>query len=220
MNTAQQKGLASAGDAVSHCWGMAANNFILNAYVGINAGAWRSGASVCGSNSRNGLHSKCAHTAGLSGAREPQEPHEQMSVTTRPRSAARCDDSDRAAFAAWGDHMNQDKTGPFAVRLGSRIEHSENKTIKQSSGERMIPNQSVWLTPTEAAKYLKVKSRTVLLWIRQGKLRAYALSGVKRRVWRLRREDLDAAMVSSSVLPSTPLSVRSEGRSILKERHG
>ena len=78
----------------------------------------------------------------------------------------------------------------------------------------MTPNQSVWLTPTEAAEYLKVKSRTVLLWIRQGKLRAYTLSGVKRRVWRLRREDLDAAMVSSSVLPSIPLSVRSEGRSI------
>jgi excisionase family DNA binding protein len=70
-----------------------------------------------------------------------------------------------------------------------------------------------WLTPAEGAQYLKVKPRTLLLWIRQGKLKAYPLSGIKRRVWRLRKEDLDAAITASPVLPSTPLSVRSpEGR--------
>ena len=69
-----------------------------------------------------------------------------------------------------------------------------------------------WLTATEAADYLKVKTRTLLLWVRQGKVKAFALSGTKRRVWRFRQRDLDAALMESPVLPSTPLSVRSERR--------
>jgi excisionase family DNA binding protein len=69
-----------------------------------------------------------------------------------------------------------------------------------------------WLTAKEAAEYLKVKVRTLLLWVRQGKVQAFALSGTKRRVWRFRREDLDAAVMHSPVLPSMPLSVRSERR--------
>jgi len=71
---------------------------------------------------------------------------------------------------------------------------------------------SDWLTATEAAQYLKVKVRTLLLWVRQGKVKAFALSGIKRRVWRFRRQDLDAALLESPVLPSVPLSVRSERR--------
>lgn len=69
-----------------------------------------------------------------------------------------------------------------------------------------------WLTAGEAAQYLKVKVRTLLLWVRQGKVKAFALSGTKRRVWRFRRQDLDAALLESPVLSSVPLSVRSEGR--------
>ena len=69
-----------------------------------------------------------------------------------------------------------------------------------------------WLTAQETAEYLKVKPRTVLLWVRQGKLQAFALSGTKRHVWRFRKQDLDAALVESAVLPSIPLSVRSERR--------
>lgn len=68
--------------------------------------------------------------------------------------------------------------------------------------------QSEWLTVTEAANYLKIKPRTLLLWVRQGKVKAFALSGTKRRVWRLRQADLDAALLESSVLPSIPPSVR------------
>lgn len=68
--------------------------------------------------------------------------------------------------------------------------------------------QSEWLTVAEAAKYLKVKSRTLLLWVRQGKVKAFALSGMKRHVWRFRQADLDAALLEASVLPSTPPSVR------------
>ena len=41
-----------------------------------------------------------------------------------------------------------------------------------------------WLTAVEAAQYLKVRVRTLLLWVRQGKVKAFALSGTKRRVWR------------------------------------
>jgi excisionase family DNA binding protein len=67
-----------------------------------------------------------------------------------------------------------------------------------------------WLTAVEAAQYLKVKVRTLLLWVRQGKVKAFALSGTKRRVWRFRHIDLDAALLESPVLPSIPLSVRSE----------
>jgi len=68
--------------------------------------------------------------------------------------------------------------------------------------------QSEWLTVQEAANYLKIKPRTLLLWARQGKVKAFALSGTKRRVWRFRQTDLDAAVLESSVLPSIPPSVR------------
>ncbi len=68
--------------------------------------------------------------------------------------------------------------------------------------------QSEWLTLAEAAQYLKIKPRTLLLWVRQGKVKAFALSGTKRRVWRFRQADLDAALLESSVLPSPTPSVR------------
>ena len=64
------------------------------------------------------------------------------------------------------------------------------------------PPHSDWLTVAEAAAYLKVKPRSLLLWVRQGKIRGYALSGTKRRVWRFRAEDLDAALYQGSVVPS------------------
>lgn len=76
----------------------------------------------------------------------------------------------------------------------------DNRLGRGSAGE--------WLTATEAASYLKVKARTLLLWLRQGKVKAFALSGTKRRVWRFRREDLDAALLESAVLPSQAPSVR------------
>ena len=72
--------------------------------------------------------------------------------------------------------------------------------------------QSDWLTVLEAAAYLKVKPRTLLLWVRQGKLQAYALSCTKRRIWRFRKEDLDSALLSSPVIPSKPPTVLTERR--------
>ena len=64
-----------------------------------------------------------------------------------------------------------------------------------------------WLTAAEAAQYLRVKARTLLLWARQGKVKAFALSGTSRKVWRFRKADLDAALLESPVLPSESPSV-------------
>ena len=71
-----------------------------------------------------------------------------------------------------------------------------------------VPGSSDWLTAEEAAHYLKVKARTLLLWVRQGKVKGFALSGTKRRVWRFRQPDLDAALLEAAVLPSVAPSVR------------
>jgi len=75
-----------------------------------------------------------------------------------------------------------------------------------------MTGQWEWLTAAEAARYLKVKVRTLLLWVRQGKVKAFALSGTKRPIWRFQRQDLDAALLEFHVLPSIPLSVRSKRR--------
>jgi excisionase family DNA binding protein len=56
-----------------------------------------------------------------------------------------------------------------------------------------------WLTAQEAARYLKVETRTLLLWARQGKVKGHQLSGIKRHVWRFRQAELDASLVSPSV---------------------
>jgi len=63
-----------------------------------------------------------------------------------------------------------------------------------------------WLTAEEAAGYLKVKTRTLLLWVRQKKVRGYPLSGIKRRVWRFRKPDLDDKLLGQDegVLCSIP----------------
>ena len=54
-----------------------------------------------------------------------------------------------------------------------------------------------WLTATEAAEYLKVKPRTLLLWTRRGRIKGFPLSGMRRRVWRFRIADLDASVLGS-----------------------
>jgi excisionase family DNA binding protein len=81
-----------------------------------------------------------------------------------------------------------------------------------------MPDQqtSQWMTSAEAAAYLKVQVRSLLLWVRQGKVQAYALSGTHRRVWRFLKSDLDAALLSRPVLSSTPsLPVRSHERTVI-----
>lgn len=63
-----------------------------------------------------------------------------------------------------------------------------------------------WLTATEGAKYLKIRPRTLLLWTRQGRVKGYAVGGTRRRVWRFRRNDLDAALLGTEVVESGPAS--------------
>lgn len=55
-----------------------------------------------------------------------------------------------------------------------------------------------WLTAAEAAEYLKIERRTLLQWAREGKARAFKLSGTKRHIWRFRQPDLDAMLSPSS----------------------
>jgi len=76
----------------------------------------------------------------------------------------------------------------------------------------MTTTGTEWLTAADAAKYLQVGKRTLLLWVRQGKVKGYALSGTKRRVWRFRREDLDSALLSRPVVSSIPPTVLSQER--------
>jgi hypothetical protein len=46
----------------------------------------------------------------------------------------------------------------------------------------------------------KNERRTLLHWVRQGKLRAYILSGTQRHVWRFKTSDLDAMLSVPAVL--------------------
>jgi excisionase family DNA binding protein len=56
-----------------------------------------------------------------------------------------------------------------------------------------------WLTAAEAAQHLKVKTRTLLHWVKQGKVKGYALSGTERRTWRFLRADLDAGLLANPI---------------------
>jgi excisionase family DNA binding protein len=56
-----------------------------------------------------------------------------------------------------------------------------------------------WLTAAEAAQHLKVKTRTLLQWVKQGKVKGYALSGTERRTWRFLRADLDAGLLANPI---------------------
>jgi excisionase family DNA binding protein len=71
--------------------------------------------------------------------------------------------------------------------------------------------QSDWLTASEAAEYLKVKKRSLLLWVREGKIKGYALSGTKRRIWRFRREDIDSALFANVVGSASPAVLNGRG---------
>jgi excisionase family DNA binding protein len=55
-----------------------------------------------------------------------------------------------------------------------------------------------WLTAIEAAEYLKVKPRTLLQWVRESKVPAHRLSGIRRCKWRFLRHELDAMLGLSS----------------------
>ena len=58
--------------------------------------------------------------------------------------------------------------------------------------------ESEWLTSVEAAQYLKVKPRTLLLWARQRKIPAHRLSGIERCMYRFLKSELDGMLGLSS----------------------
>lgn len=69
--------------------------------------------------------------------------------------------------------------------------------VKANEGAQPSPRVD-WLTAKEAASYVKIPTRTLLLWTRQGKVQAFALSGTKRRVWRYRRDDFGSVAAEPS----------------------
>ena len=74
---------------------------------------------------------------------------------------------------------------------------------------------STWLTAAEAARHLKIKTRTLLFWARSGKIKAYSLTGSKRHVWRFLQSDLDDILIHSRpVISSAQPSVLENERSI------
>jgi len=76
------------------------------------------------------------------------------------------------------------------------LEHYAKTEEKQRESQYSRANCStpdpapVWLTATEAAQYLRVEPRTLLLWTRQGKVKGHILSGTQRVTWRFRTVDL------------------------------
>ena len=57
---------------------------------------------------------------------------------------------------------------------------------------------SQWLTAAEVASYLKVKTRTVLKWAKEGRIPGHPLSGSKRVTWRFLKTELDAMLALPS----------------------
>ncbi len=72
-----------------------------------------------------------------------------------------------------------------------------------SSQPSVRADRLTWLTAREAAQYLNVKVRTIMLWARKGRVKAYALTGTQRRVWRFLHADLDAIMMQRKTVVSS-----------------
>jgi len=80
----------------------------------------------------------------------------------------------------------------FALKIVNDValRHSE-------AFERFCQEVKIW---TSASTYLKIERRTLLQWVRQGKVRGYILSGTQRHVWRFKTSDLDAMLSVPAVL--------------------
>jgi excisionase family DNA binding protein len=87
-------------------------------------------------------------------------------------------------------------------QLSIRSDFGESRSDQTQSASQIISSCNngtlEWLTATEAARYLKVKSRTLLFWVRVGKIKGYPLSGTQRRTWRFLKVDLDDTIVRNS----------------------
>ncbi len=74
-----------------------------------------------------------------------------------------------------------------------------NNLFLESSSQPAQAMPHRWLTATEAAEYLGINPRTILLWARQGRIRAYVLSGMKRHMWRFSLTDLEDFVIHNQV---------------------
>ena len=85
-----------------------------------------------------------------------------------------------------------------SIRSDFGVESHFDQT--QSASQTISPRNGTleWLTAAEAARYLKIKSRTLLFWARLGKVKGYPLSGAQRRTWRFLKVDLDDTIVRNS----------------------
>lgn len=70
--------------------------------------------------------------------------------------------------------------------------------LNQAATSVTLKRTLEWLTASEAASHLRVNTRTLLRWVRERKLKGYALSGTKRRIWRFLRDDLDSTLLQQS----------------------
>lgn len=61
-----------------------------------------------------------------------------------------------------------------------------------------------WMTPREAARYLRVRDSRISQWIRNGMLPAANVGSRARPSYRLHRNDLDALLRSFEVPVSQP----------------
>ena len=68
-----------------------------------------------------------------------------------------------------------------------------------------------WLTTEEAARYMKVRPRTLLVWARSGVIIGHSI-GTRRKVWRFLREELDKVLLNA--VPSHRLTAASNERPI------
>lgn len=55
-----------------------------------------------------------------------------------------------------------------------------------------------WLNAVEAAAYLRVAHRTILLWAKTGRIPAHRLSGAQRITYRFRADELDSYLRGES----------------------
>jgi excisionase family DNA binding protein len=76
----------------------------------------------------------------------------------------------------------------------------ENVTMEKITiMPRLEAMAETWLTASEAAAYVKTEPRSLLRWVREGKLPGYRLSGSKRHTYRFLARDLDAALRGKAV---------------------
>ena len=70
--------------------------------------------------------------------------------------------------------------------------------MRSKLSEWQADSTNEWLTAAEAAQYFKVSQFTLLQWVRERKVPAHKLPGIRRCIWRFLRPELDAILATSS----------------------